>query len=113
MHINGTTADIQTTLGTVKLDIDDIQLKVIAINGTTATIQSILGPMNGTITSIKNDIATIDLGPLGQIEADISSLKGTQETWTIPVQYVITGLALIAAAGSILSLIFLKRRKTT
>jgi hypothetical protein len=113
MHINGTTADIQTTLGTVKLDIDDIQLKVIAINGTTATIQTVVGVMNGTITSIKNNIATIVIPDIGQIETDISSLKGTQETWTIPVQYVITVLALIAAAGSTLSIILLRRRKTS
>ncbi|MCJ7431161.1 hypothetical protein MUO83_08145 [Candidatus Bathyarchaeota archaeon] len=114
MRIDETSVDIKTALGVIKdVNLADIQLKVTAINGTTATIQSILGPMNGTITSIKNDIATIDLGPLGQIEADISSLKGTQETWTIP-QYVTMIMALIAAVTSMLSVMFfLRRRKTT
>jgi thermitase len=114
MRIDETSGDIKTALGVIKdVNLADIQLKVTAINGTTATIQSILGPMNGTITSIKNDIATIDLGPLGQIEADISSLKGTQETWTIP-QYVTMIMALIAAVTSMLSVMFfLRRRKTT
>jgi len=50
--------------------------------------------------------------PLGQIQADISSLKGTQETWTIP-QYVTMIMALIAAVASVLSaMFFLRRRKT-
>jgi len=113
LHINGTTADINTALGVIKeVSLHDIQLKVTAINGTTATIQTILGTMNGTITSIKDNIATIVIPGVGQIETDISSLKETQEAGVIP-QYVIAILALIAAASSTLSVIFLKRRKTT
>jgi thermitase len=110
ININGTVVWIQTSLGPAITDIQTINATVARIDGTTATIQSLLGVMNGTITSIKNDIATIDLGPLGQIEADISSLKGTQETWIIP-QYAIIIIALIAAVSSTLSLIFIRRRK--
>jgi hypothetical protein len=109
--INGTIVDIKTDLGIVKSNIDGIQLKVIAINGTTVKMQTALGTMNGTIKSIKDNVATIDLGPLGQIQADVSKLKGTQETWTIPIQYVIIALALIAAAGSVLSVVLVRRRK--
>jgi subtilisin family serine protease len=113
ISINGTVVWIQTSLGPAITDIRTINATVARIDGITATIQSLLGVMNGTITSIKNDIATIDLGPLGQIEADISSLKGTQETWTIP-QYVTMIMALIAAVTSMLSvMLFLRRRKTT
>jgi hypothetical protein len=113
ISINGTVVWIQTSLGPAITDIRTINATVARIDGITATIQSLLGVMNGTITSIKNDIATIDLGPLGQIEADISSLKGTQETWTIP-QYVTMIMALIAAGASMLSVMFfLRRRKTT
>jgi PKD repeat protein len=112
-------ADIHNDLGLVKFNLaamnvtlENIFQKVLVINGTTATIQTTLGVMNGTITRIDNNTATI-VTPIGKIDADISSLKGTQETWTIPVQYVITALALIAAAGSMLSIILLRRRKTT
>ncbi len=107
-------------LGAIKLNLtamnatlDNIFLKVTAINGTTATIQTTLGIMNGTITSIKDNMATIVVPGLGQIETDVSSLKGTQETWTIP-QYVTMIMALIAAVTSMLSvMLFLRRRKTT
>jgi subtilisin family serine protease/archaellum component FlaF (FlaF/FlaG flagellin family) len=107
-------------LGAIKLNLtamnatlDNIFLKVTAINGTTATIQTTLGIMNGTITSIKDNMATIVVPGLGQIETDVSSLKGTQETWTIP-QYVTMIMALIAAVTSMLSvMLFLRCRKTT
>jgi hypothetical protein len=114
LKINGTTVDIKTALGVIKdVNLADIQLKVTAINGTTATIKSILGTMNGTITgTISGDIATIVIPGVGEIQADISSLKGTQETWIIP-QYAIIIIALIATVSSTLSLIFLRRRKTT
>ena len=137
--INGTTVAIQTTLGTmngtitsiangianVHSDLGSVKLslatmnitlqnifqKVLAINGTTATIQTRIGVMNGTITSIKNDVATIIVPGVGMMQADISSMKGTQETWTLPVQYVIIALVLIAAAGSVLSIVLIRRRK--
>jgi hypothetical protein len=66
--------------------------------------------MNGTITRIDNNTATI-VTPIGNIEADISSLKGAQETWIIP-QYAIIIIALIAAVSSTLTLFFVRRRKT-
>ncbi len=68
--------------------------------------------MNGTITSIEDDIATIEIPDLGEIETGISSLKETQET-NVLSQYVTIKIALIAAASSTLSVIFLSRRKTT
>ena len=91
--------------------LENIFLKVIAINGTTATIQTTMGIMNGTITLIEGNIATILVPGLGQIETDISGLKGTQEAWIIP-QYVIIVIALIAAAGATISVILLRFRKT-
>ena len=108
---------VQKDLGFVKLNLtamnvtlQSIFLKVISINGTTATIQTIIGVMNGTITRIDNNTATI-VTPIGNIEADISSLKGAQETWIIP-QYAIIIIALIAAVSSTLTLFFVRRRKT-
>jgi len=118
IEIRDGVATVQTDLGFIKLNLtainatlENIFLKVIAINGTTATIQTTLGMMNVTITSMEGNVATI-VTPIGEIQTDISSLKGTQETWIIP-QYVILIIALIAAAGSMLSVIFLTRRKTT
>jgi len=121
VEIKDGVALVQMDLGFLRLNLTamnvtlaDIFLKVIAINGTIATIQTTLGIMTGTVTgTIAGDIATIVVPGVGQIETDISSLKGTQETWPIQ-QYMTLIIALIAAASSTLSLIFLiRRRKTT
>jgi thermitase len=110
---------VQNDLGFVKLNLtamnvtlQSIFLKVISINGTTATIQTTLGVMNGTINRIEGNFATIIVPGFDQIETDISSLKGTQESWTIP-QYATLIIALIAAVASTLSLMFMKRKKPT
>jgi hypothetical protein len=110
---------VQNDLGFVKLNLtamnvtlQSIFLKVISINGTTATIQTTLGVMNGTITTIKGNFATVVVPGFDQIETDISSLKGTQESWTIP-QYATLIIALIAAVASTLSLMFMRRKKPT
>jgi thermitase len=108
---------VQNDLGFVKLNLtamnvtlQSIFLKVININGTTATIQTMIGVMNGTITRIENNTATI-VTPIGNIEADVSRLMGTQQAWIIP-QYAIIIIALIAAVSSALTLFFVRRRKT-
>jgi hypothetical protein len=102
---------IKLNLTTMNVTLENIFLKVLAINGITATIQTAIGIMNGTITSVEGNIATILVPGLGQIETDISGLKGTQEAWIIP-QYVIIVIALIAAAGATISVILLRFRKT-
>jgi len=119
MEIKDGLAMVQTDLGFVKLNLTamnatlrNIFLRVIAIDGNTATIQTTLGVMNATITEIKGNFATIVIPGFDQIETDISSLKATQETSMIP-QYVTLIIALIAAVTSTLSLIYIRRRKTT
>jgi len=117
IEIKDGVALVQKDLGFVKLNLtamnvtlQNIFLKPITINGTTVTFQTLIGVMNGTITRIDNNIATI-VTPIGDIETDISSLKGTQEAWIIP-QYAIIIIALIAAASSTLTLFSVRRRKT-
>ena len=102
---------IRLNLTAMNVTLQGIFLKVISINGTTATIQTTLGVMNGT-TTIKGNFATVVVKGFDQIETDISSLKGTQESWTIP-QYATLIIALIAAVASTLSLMFMRRKKPT
>lgn len=110
-------ANVQTDLGLVKLNLtainatlDNIFLYVKAINGTTATIQTTIGIMNGTITSLNDSVASILVPGVGQIEADVSTLKETREAWTIP-QYAILLTGSVAAVGAILSAILLLGRR--
>jgi thermitase len=103
---------IKLNLTAMNVTLSDIFLKVIAINGTTATIQTTIGIVNGTVAgTLSGDMATIVVPGLGEIQADISSLKETQEAWIIP-QYAIIVIALIAAAGATISVILLRFRKT-
>jgi hypothetical protein len=114
---NGIATIIIPDLGLIKLNLtainatlDKIFVKVVAINGTVATIQTTLGIMNGTITEIRNGIATIVVPGLGQIQTDVSSLIGTQETWTIP-QYLVMVFSIVAAAGAVLLAVLLLRQR--
>ncbi|MEM3566266.1 MAG: CARDB domain-containing protein [Candidatus Bathyarchaeia archaeon] len=114
---NGIATIIIPDLGLIKLNLtainvtlDKIFIKVVAINGTVATIQTTLGTMNGTITEIRGNMATIVVPGLGQIQTDVSSLIGTQETWTIP-QYLVMVFSIVAAIGAVLSATLLLRQR--
>ena len=108
--INGTIVTLNSTLGTIRTDLDTIELKVTAIDGTTATIQTVLGAVNGTVTSMNDQIATIMVPKIGQVQADISGLKQTSADWTI-LQYVIVAVAATAAVAAGVSVAILRRRK--
>ena len=99
-----------TALTDMNMTLQNIFLKVIAINGTTARIETTLGIVNGTVTEIKGNMATIVVPGLGQVQTDISNLIGRQETWTMP-QYLIMAFSIIAAAGAVLSVGLLLRQK--
>lgn len=86
--------------------LQDIFIKVDAINGTTARIETTLGLVNGTVTEIRSNMATIVVPGLGQIQTDVSGLIGTQEAWTIP-RYLIIVFSLVAAISAVSSLLLL------
>ncbi|MGQ9640509.1 MAG: S8 family serine peptidase [Candidatus Bathycorpusculaceae bacterium] len=95
---------------TISPTLTEIFLKVIEINGTTATIQTLIGIVNGTITEINGNIATIVVPGLGQIQTDISGLKGTQAAWNI-LQYATLAFALVGAFSALSSTVLLLRRR--
>jgi hypothetical protein len=99
-----------SSLGIIKSDLDTIGLKVTAINGTTATIETVLGEVNGTVTSIIDEKATIVIQGIGQVQQDISNLRAEREAWTMP-QYAIFVFTLVAAVAAVLSVLMLTRRK--
>ena len=112
-------ATVLTDLGSVKLNLtainatlENIFLNITAINETTATIETTIGMMDGKITSIDGNVATILVPGLGQIKADVSKLKEAREAWTLP-QYVILSVAIIAAVAALSTVAILKRRKVT
>lgn len=108
-------ATIQTEMGLVQLNLtamnatlENIFVNVLAINGTTATIQTTLGTMNGTITAINGNVATILVPDIGEIKADVSTLRQIQETPIL--QYLTLAVAVIAAISATICAILLKRK---
>jgi len=110
MRIEENSVTLNSSLGTIKSDLDTIGFTVAAINGTTATIKTVLGEVNGTVTSVIGEKATILIQGIGQVEQDISSLRVEREAWTVP-QYAIFIIAFVAATGTVLSFWMLRRWK--
>ncbi|RLC79204.1 MAG: hypothetical protein DRJ03_23935 [Chloroflexi bacterium] len=61
-------------LGTIKLQLDDINATIAEIHGKTVTIETILGTIKGNITSISGDIF--------EIKTDVGFVRTTLEGWT-------------------------------
>jgi hypothetical protein len=108
--VHGDTATLVTNIGTIEAGLFTLQPNVTAISGTTATLQTVLGSVNGTVTGINGQIATILIPKVGQLEANITGLQEARESWTTP-QYVILVVALTAAAAAIISMVIGSRKK--
>jgi thermitase len=108
--IHGDMATLVTSIGTIQTGLDVLQVRVLAINGTTATLQTVLGSVNGTVTTINDQMATILIPKVGQVEANITALQETREAWTTP-QYIILSVALTAAVAAIISVAVASRKK--
>jgi hypothetical protein len=50
---------LNSSLGTIRSDLETMWLKVSTINGTTATMDTVLGKVNGTVTSVSGEEATV------------------------------------------------------
>ncbi|MCK4313129.1 hypothetical protein KAW04_00020, partial [Candidatus Bathyarchaeota archaeon] len=77
--IDGRIFAIETNMGTIKADIDDIDLRLTNIEGDMVTMSTALGDINGTIVSIQGDVANIKTD-IGFIQTDISAIKVTLQS---------------------------------
>ncbi len=108
--IQGNTVTLVTSIGTIQAEPGTLQFKVTALNGTIATLQTALGTVNGTVETIKDQIATILIPGVGQVEANVTGLQQNRETWTTP-QYIILAAAVASAAAAITSIAITLRKK--
>jgi len=108
--LNNSMATVQTDIGTIKTDTATIQLRVTAINGTVATIQTILGTIQGTVTLIEGNTATISTD-LGTVKANVENVASEVTPAGFEIDVTTLILVLIAAIGSILSFIFIRKMK--
>lgn len=125
-EIRNGVAVVQTDLNSIRLNLtamnvtlESIFINVSSLNGATANIQTTIGMINGTVTSLNDNVATIVVPELGQIRVDVSGLEAdtsklgkSYEAWTFP-QYVVLVVSLIAAISAIVSVLLLRRRRTS
>ncbi|MEM1767578.1 MAG: hypothetical protein QXD86_06530, partial [Candidatus Bathyarchaeia archaeon] len=120
--ISGSVATISTTVGTIKSSVDALSPKVTSIEGDMATVKTTMGTLTGKVESIDGNVATVktDVGTiraeLATVRSDVSDVKDTVSEVPSAVGnvslavWVAVVLSLIAAIGSIVSLIMLRKK---
>ena len=101
-------AYINTTLGVMKTDIENLNAKVISLQGDMATVLTSLGTISGKVTAIEGNVATVKTD-VGTIKADVSTVKGFLPVDMTPV-WIAVVLALIAAIASIYSIVVIRSK---
>ncbi len=111
ISIDGYATTINTTVGLIHTKVDAIHLKVVNIDWETkiANIQTSLGTIKGYVEDVDDGgLATINTD-LGTVKINISDIQAAQGTLT-SLQYVILVLALIAAIGAVLNVIYTRKK---
>jgi len=122
VNIKDNIATIETSLGTLKTDVANLNITVTKIDGAIATIQTSLGNLQGKIDKIDGDTVTIktDVGDIkikvseiktdvGDIEVKVSDVPANVQT-SINLLYATLILALIAAIGAILAVVYTRKK---
>lgn len=108
---------IKTDVGEIKADIsglslEDLNATLTAIHNDTAILRTTLGEMEGKVTSINNNVVTILVPGIGEIQTNIEDLAATGGAawmWT-PLLAVIV-LSVASTLLSVVNLIFLRRMR--
>ncbi len=111
--INNGVVTLQTSVGTIQADVSAIRPIVTRIDGNVATVQTDVGTLKGTVTSISGDVATIKTG-VGDLQARLPTDVARTGTVSnvLNLLYVVTALALVAALGAIAAVAVISRRLT-
>jgi predicted nucleic acid-binding Zn-ribbon protein len=103
VSINGTTANIETSIGEIQADINDILVNLDSIEGNIATIETTLGKVQvdtadikATLVSIDGDVATIN-STVGSIRTKVDAihLKVVNIDWETKIANIQTSLGTI------------------
>lgn len=102
---------IRLNLTAMNATLENIFLKIVAINGTSVLIQTTIGMMNATITEVNDNIATIVVPGLGQIQDEVLNFKEKQQKW-MWTQYLALAFSFVILVGVWLSIaLLIKLRK--
>ncbi len=97
-------------LGVIKVNLTAIDAKLVSVEGKEATIQSDIGTLKTDTDTINAEITSID-GKVATISSDLGTVKSQVTTIGFQVEAAALIFSLIAAAGSMLSVLLIRRIK--
>jgi len=99
-------------LGIIKANLTAINAKLVSVEGKEATIQSDIGTLKTNTDTINAKVTSVD-GSVATISSDLGTVKSHVTTTGFQVEIGALILSLIAAAGSMLSVMLIRRIKPT
>jgi len=97
-------------LGIIKANLTAINAKLVSVEGSEATIQSGIGTLKTDTDTINVKVTSID-GDIATISSDLGTVKSQVTTTGFQVETAALIFSLIAAAGSMLSVLLIRRIK--
>jgi hypothetical protein len=111
VSVEGRELTIQSDIGTLIADADTIHAQLTAIDGKTATIQSDIGTLMTDISDINAKVESID-GNTATFSSDLGTVKSQVIATDPPISLANLALSLVAAAGAIIAVLFIRRLKS-
>jgi len=111
ISVEGRVLTIESDIGTLTADADAIHAQLTAIDGKTATIQSDIGTLMTDISDINAKVESID-GNTATFSSDLGTVKSQVIATDPPISLANLALSLVAAAGAILAVLFIRRLKS-
>jgi hypothetical protein len=97
-------------LGTIKVNLTAINARLVSIQETEATIQTDIGTLKTTIDAINAKVTSID-GDVATVSSDLGTVKTHVTTTGFQLEAATLAVALVAAVGSILTFVFVRKMK--
>jgi hypothetical protein len=97
-------------LGVIKVNLTAINARLVSVQGTEATIQSDIGTLKTTTDAINAQVTSID-GDVATVSSDLGTVKTHITTTGFQLEAATLAVALVAAAGSLLSFIFVRKMR--
>jgi len=97
-------------LGVIKANLTAINARLVSVEGREATIQSDIGTLKTNTDTINAEVTSID-GNVATISSDLGTVKTQVTTTGFQMEAITLVLALVAAAGSMISAVFIRRIK--
>jgi hypothetical protein len=98
-------------LGVIKVNLTAINARLVSVQGTEATIQSDIGTLRTTTDAINAEVTSID-GNVSTVSSDLGTVKTHVTTTGFQLEAATLAVALVAAIGSILAFIFVRKMRT-